>query len=77
MSAIEFQKQVATQIRHRLLDLRLTVKDLCYQSGVSAGAWHSFQSGDKPAKIETMLKLTQVVGLDITISLKESPEMGG
>lgn len=66
-AVIDFQKNVAKQIRHRLLDLDIKVGDLLYKADVSSGAWHSFQSGSKPAKIETMYKLLEAVGLAISV----------
>ncbi len=61
-----------TIIRERRVLLGLTQQDLSDYTGLSVRFIKSIESGKGNPSIETLYKITDVLGLDITIKIKET-----
>lgn len=63
--------EIAKTIRTRREHLKLRQEDLAEMSGVATKTIHSVEAGTSNPSIETLVKLADILGLEIVIQVKK------
>lgn len=63
--------EIAQIIRSRRESLNLRQEDLAEMSGVAIKTIHSVEAGASNPSLETLLKLTAILGLEIVVQVKK------
>lgn len=62
--------EIAKTIRSRRESLHLRQEDLAEMSGVATKTIHSVETGSSNPSLETLLKLADILGLEIVVQIK-------
>ena len=62
-------KQIGTAVRNRRKFLKITQEDLADISGISEGTLRDIEKGLANPELESLMKLCEVLGLKLTISV--------
>lgn len=63
--------EIAKTIGNRRASLRLRQEDLAEMSGVATKTIHSVETGASNPSLETLLKLANILGLEIVVQVKK------
>lgn len=63
--------EIAKTIGNRRASLRLRQEDLAEMSGVATKTIHSVEAGTSNPSLETLLKLANILGLEIVVQVKK------
>lgn len=67
MNSLEISKTV----RNRRESLKLRQEDLAEMSGVATKTIHSVEAGTNNPSLETLIKLADILGLEIVVQIKK------
>lgn len=63
--------EIATTIRHRRESPNLRQEDLAEMSGVATKTLHSVEAGTSNPSLKTLMKLADILGLEIVVQVKK------
>lgn len=64
------KEEIANQLRARRKELRLSQQHLADLAGISPNSLYKIESGEGNPTLEVLLKLMEVLGLEIRVGIK-------
>ncbi|MDV2989101.1 MAG: helix-turn-helix transcriptional regulator [Dehalogenimonas sp.] len=63
-----------TELIHRRNELKISQRELARRIGTRQPAISRLEAGDNNARLETLIKVAEALGLEFTLTPKESPD---